>query len=422
MKQYMKKLMFLTAIVAVVFTSCVNEDFDVPEVVIPTVDFTSNTTIAALKASYPGSLDSIAEDTIIQGIVVANDESGNFYKTIVIQDATGGIELKIDRYDMYTQFKVGQRVFVKCRGLFLGDYGGLVQLGYIYAGAIGRIPDVMVDDHIFRDSLPGAAPTPVKLTIPTLTTNYLDMLIQIDSVHFVNPGLAFSETTGTTNRTIADENGNQLLLRTSNYASFAADLLPDGMGSIRGILSVYNGEYQFYIRDLNDIFNWDDPTAGNYVLYERFNNDPTTWTIYSAASNKDWYFNSSYSCMTIIGSSADVPCDDYLISPALNLSGVSNPVFSFQSWTRYIDAGLTQPIDVMISTNYSGSGDPTAASWTNLTATWSATDSQTWTPSGDISLSAYSGQTVYIAFRYRSSGTTSGAYSSWQIDEFKITK
>ncbi len=421
----MKKLMFLTAFVAVILSSCVNEDFDQPDVVIPTVDFTSNTTIAQLKASYQGTLDSIAEDTIIQGIVVANDESGNFYKTIVIQDATGGIELKIDRYDMYTQFKVGQRIFIKCRGLYLGDYGELVQLGYIYGGDIGRIPDILVDDHIFRDSLPGVAPTPINLTIPTLTPDYLSMLIQIDNVHFLEPGLAFSETTGTTNRTIVDENGNQLLLRTSNYASFAADIIPEGVGSIRGILSIFNGDYQFYIRDLNDIVNWDDPNA-NSVIYQAFSTDPTIssgWLTYSAAGSKNWAFNGDpYFDMAITASGSDAPCDDYLITPAISLSGVSNPILTFKSWTNYTDAGITQPIEVMISTNYSGSGDPSVATWTNLTAVWSPNGSATYTASGDINLSSYINQTVRIAFRYRSSGTTSGNYSAWKIDEFKVTK
>ncbi len=418
----MKKMILGAALMAAVFTACVDEDFDKPDPIIPEVDFNSNATIAELKAMYPGSLDSIEADTIIQGIVVANDESGNFYKTLVIQDGTAGIELKIDRYDMYTEFKVGQRVYVKCRGLFLGDYGGLVQLGYIYNSDIGRIPDVLVDDHIFRDSLPGIAPAAAVLTIPTLTTDYLSMLVQFDSVHFTDPGLTFSESTGTTNRTLEDEFGNQILVRTSNYASFAANVIPDGTGSIRGILSVYNGDYQLYLRDLNDLVNWDDPTSGDYVLYERFSSNPTDWFIYSVASTKDWYFNSAYGNMAITGSSSDAACNDYLISPALNLSGVANPVLSFQSWTRYTDAGFAQPVEVLVSTNYSGSGDPTSSTWTSLSATWSPTDSQTWTSSGDISLSAYSGQTIYIAFRYRSSGTASGSYSAWQVDEFKITK
>ena len=166
-----------------------------------------------------------------------------------------------------TSFKVGQRVFVNCQGLFLGDYGGLVQLGYVFNGAIGRIPDILIDNHLFRDSLPGAAPSPTVVTIPSLSMNNLSTLIQLDDVHFTEPGLSFSESTATTNRTIEDMNGNTILLRTSNYASFAADKIPDGSGSIRGILSIFNGTYQLYIRDLNDIINWYDPNA-NTVIFE----------------------------------------------------------------------------------------------------------------------------------------------------------
>lgn len=424
MKQYMKKMFFVAALMAVAFTSCVNEDFDKPDVIIPVYEGTSNTTIADLKATYPGLLDSIDTPTIIEGVVVANDESGNFYKTIVIQDATGGIELKLDRYDMYTSFKVGQRVYIECQGLFLGDYGGLVQLGYIYNGAIGRIPDVLIDDHIFRDSLPGTAPAATVVTIPTITPANLSTVIQLDNVHFTEPGLAYSETSGTTNRTVADANGNQILLRTSNYASFAAEIIPEGTGSIRGILSIFNGDYQLYLRDLNDITNWYDPNA-NSVIYNPFNIDPIVnagWTIYNAAGNKDWYFNTSYKDMAVTASGSDVACDDYLITPAISLSGVANPVLTFSSWTNYTDAGMATPIEIMVSTTYSGSGDPTAATWAPLSATWSPTGSATYTPSGNISLSSYSGQTIYIAFHYRSSGTTSGNYSAWKIDDFIIEK
>ena len=81
------KLFFFIGLMAVaaVFTGCVKGDFDEPPINIPTVDFKANTTIAQLKASYTGILDSISDDIIIKGVVVANDESGNLYKQLVIQ-------------------------------------------------------------------------------------------------------------------------------------------------------------------------------------------------------------------------------------------------------------------------------------------------------------------------------------------------
>lgn len=423
----MKKLAFLLiGLLTLSLTSCVDDDFDTPEILVPRVDFDSNTTIAELVAAYSGGLDSIGDNKIIQGVVVGNDESGNIYKTLYIQDATGGIQIAIDRTSMYTEYKVGQRVYVKCQGLYLGNYGTCPQLGYIYNGAIGRIPDVMVAGHIFRDSLPGAVPAPKNVKINTINVavvppSDLNTLIQIDSVHFEEVGQPFSLTTGTTNRTIVDEQGNTLLLRTSNYANFAANVLPAGRGSIVGIISVYNGTKQLYIRDLNDLKNWDNnaPIQQN-LIYETFSTAPTGWTIFSAASSKNWAFDATYTCMAISGYGADVASDDYLISPAINLTGVANPLLSFRTWTKYTDAGYAQPVSVMISSNYSGSGDPTAATWTNLTAALSPSNSQAWTGSGDIDLSTYVGQTVYVAFRYRSSGTGSGTTSNWEVDEFKV--
>lgn len=415
----MKKLTFLAVIAVLFLGSCVQEDFDVPDIVIPYVDFSSNMSIADLKASYGGTIDSIGEDTIIEGIVIANDESGNFYKTIVIQDNTAGIEVKIDRYDMYTEFKVGQRVFIKCRGLYLGDYGGLTQLGYIYSGDIGRIPDIMVDDHIFRDSLPEAAPTPTLLTIPTLSPTYSSMLIRIDSVHFVEVGQPFAESTGTTNRTVEDESGNQLLIRTSNYASFAADDVPTGMGSIVGVLSIYNGDYQFYLRDLNDLVDWDYGAASEQnVINETFDTDPG-WQTYSVASNENWVWD-SYTYYKISGYLADVASDDYLFSPAIDLTNVTNPNLTFRYASKFPDGGFLQPLTVVISTDYSGSGDPSTATWTTLTSLTTGSD-WTWFDSGDIDLSTYIGNTVYIAFHYQSSGTADGYASTFEIDSFKVT-
>jgi hypothetical protein len=61
---------------------------------------------------------------------------------------------------LYNEFKLGQRVYVKCKGMYIGDYNNLVQLGYLFDGGIGRLPEVFIPNHLFRDSLPGAVPEP----------------------------------------------------------------------------------------------------------------------------------------------------------------------------------------------------------------------------------------------------------------------
>jgi hypothetical protein len=77
---------------------------------------------------YTGTLDSIEDDIIIKGIVISSDQAGNIYKSLYIQDSTGGLNISLDKTNLYTIYKPGQKVYVKCKGLYLGAYGGVVQL------------------------------------------------------------------------------------------------------------------------------------------------------------------------------------------------------------------------------------------------------------------------------------------------------
>ncbi len=416
------RMAFLFISLGAVMSSCVKGDFDEPPINIPYVDFESNLSIDSLKIKYPGVLQEITDDVIIQGIITATDESGNFYKTLEIQDNTAGIELKLDKTSLYTEYKVGQRLYIKCKGLYIGQYGGMTQLGYIYNGAIGRLPEVYFAAHLFKDSLPGPAPVPANLTIPQLSPKYLSSLVQLQGIHFDDVGQPVANAVDDyTHHNIVDDLGNSIILRTSKYANFAASLLPSGKGNLTGILSVYNGDYQFYVRDMNDFVAF-DTTIGfqQTIIEEVFDADPAGWVKYSVASNKDWYWSSQYSAMVANGYGGDVASDDWLVSPAVNLNGVEDPILTFRSWTKFTDGGLTDPMVVLISTDYSGSGNPATATWTPLSCTLPAPGSASWTGSGDIDLSAYT-QPVYIAFHYRTSGTGSGTTSQWEIDAFKIT-
>ncbi len=425
----------LFAFLLAAFTGCVKQEFDVPPVVPPQVNFTANTTIDSLNKSFlPDTLGMmrVKTDMIIRGVVAANDESGNIYKNLYIQDNTGGLVLSLDRVDMYTTFKVGQRVFVKCKDLFLGQYGEVTQLGYPYNGKIGRIPDSMIDDHLFADSLPGKAPVADTLNIADVTTfqKALNKLVVIKNVRFESAGQPFVTGDATTNRNIWDAFGNQivvggedLILRTSNYASFSASPLPEGVGAIRGILSAYNGQYQMYVRDLNDLIKFD--TTGlppvEMTIYENyFDVNPVDWITYAVAGN-NFTFDGSYKVMVGNGYGGSEPSDCYLVSPGINLAGYSDIILTFKMWTKYTDSGLPNPFEVLISTNYSGSGDPTLATWTTLNCTLPAANSASWTSSGEISMDTYAGQKVYIGYHYRSSGTGSSTASKWEVDTFKMT-
>lgn len=246
-------LSFLAASVAI--TSCVKGDFDEPPIYIPTVDFDANTTINELKAAYTG-LRLIEEDIIIKGVVVANDESGNLYKKLIIQDENTGIELALDKTNLYNEFKLGQRVYIKCKGMYIGDYNNLIQLGYLYNGAIGRLPEVFIPNHLFRDSLPGAVPEPQVIALNNLNYSLISKLVKFENVSFAEPGVEWApQSADATNRTMSGAGGS-IVVRTSKYSKFSSLPIPSGFGDVTGVLSIFGSTYQLTIRDTSDVKNF----------------------------------------------------------------------------------------------------------------------------------------------------------------------
>ena len=431
MNKSLKFSIVILSLTTILFSGCIKEKFDTPPVIVPSVDFPANLTIAQLKSVYTGTLDHIGDsiiigtDTIyqpaIQGIVSSTDESGNIYKTLYIQDATGGIQIALDRTSLYNVFKIGQRVYVKLSDMYMGNYGGVIQLGYIYSGSIGRLPDAMIDLHLFRDSLPGAAPTPLERTITSLTGNDVNMLVKIKKVHFLEVGSVFSEETATTNRTIVDSAGNTILLRTSNYASFRGELLPSGEGDIVGIYSTFNSDKQFYIRDLNDLQNW-TPDTMTAIFSESFSTSLGTFSAFSVTGAEVWVQYTTpgaQTCAKMSGFSGTSNAnEDWLISPSVNLDNYSYETLSFLSAMKFgtpTDGSFT----LLYSSDYT-SGDPTLATWTPIsvpTANLPTGADWNFVQSGNIDVSSASGSNVHFAIKYIS--TTSSA-ATWEITDIKL--
>ena len=88
------------------------------------------TTIADLKAMYNGKPVKVNKRCVIKGQVTTSDQVGNLYKSLYIQDATAGIEVKIGKNGLYNEYKLGQWLYVDCTDLTIGDYNGMINLGY----------------------------------------------------------------------------------------------------------------------------------------------------------------------------------------------------------------------------------------------------------------------------------------------------
>ncbi|WP_439880170.1 choice-of-anchor J domain-containing protein [Pontibacter sp. MBLB2868] len=103
---------------------------------------------------------------------------------------------------------------------------------------------------------------------------------------------------------------------------------------------------------------------------------------------------------------------DWLISPKLDINSFAFPLLSFNYRTKFTGDAL----DVRVSTDYSGSGDPAAATWTTI-ETLEADDADVWKTFENFNLEAYKSANTYIAFVYTS--TTSSA-ARWTLDNFQL--
>lgn len=109
----------------------------------------------------------------------------------------------------------------------------------------------------------------------------------------------------------------------------------------------------------------------------------------------------------------NVPNEDWLISPPLNLTATTYPLLTFYSRTAFNGS----PLQLKVSTNYSGSGDPRLATWTDIEGRFPSQASDTWTLSSQINLSAFKQSNVYFAFVYKA---TAEEGARWTLDDISI--
>jgi hypothetical protein len=257
---FLSSMLFLS----ILFVACDQREFEIPPINEPEYTDTATMTIADFKTKYASSTVEQITDTItISGIVIANDASGNFYKEITIMDSTAGLKIAINQSDLYTDFRLGQRVFIECVGLYVGKYSGYMQLGGSYNSAIGQMTWETAEAHIFKDGFPDPTNellTPEIISIDQVSSAAnLGKLVTLENVTFATGGTevcaaaASDGSTQTLSKTLKSSNSSSsITVRLSSAADFANKTLPAGNGNLTGIVTVYGTTYQFTPRDSMD--------------------------------------------------------------------------------------------------------------------------------------------------------------------------
>ena len=297
-------------------TSCQNS-FDDPGLVVPVAQNSANTTIAEFKDIFaeenmqlcPYKDEATKTPYIVKGRVISSDATGNIYQTLCIQDETSAMTFAIRRAGLYDYYHLGQEVVVDLTGLWVGKYNYLIQIGWLNEDSYGDPSMGRVDFNIFRSHVelngtPEPATTYVTPTgdrpadgiycivesIDQLPAspgeefyNLQGQLVEFRNVSFEDGGeLPYAPYQESVNRYITQEgNTAKLCVRNSGYATFYSDMLPEGTGTIRGILSYYASDpsyattdgsvngWQLLIRSLDDVdFNQKGQKDDPYTIAE----------------------------------------------------------------------------------------------------------------------------------------------------------
>ena len=158
---------------------------------------------------------------------------------------------------------------------------------------------------------------------------------------------------------------------------------------------------------------------GNFVIQNVMLEDPLTYT---------WYYSAAYGmCTSAFTSGASYKSDTWLVSPKVKLKKARNPQLVFDQAFNKAD-NFTEEAHVMVSTDYKG--DVTTATWTELP--WNLNDDGTlnvppgtsWVfqTTGNMDLSQWAGQTIYLGFRYTTGPNAEGITVSgtWEIKNLLV--
>ncbi len=255
----MKTFKFFKAVaftLIVGLTSCVDKDFDPPDTEGIPFDPDKIHTVSELRAfTDDGATKRFEEDYSVFVTVTMDDKSGNIYMAAFAQDETGGINLRLrSPGGLY----VGDYIRINLRNTTVSQYQNLVQLDSVHVdNNIEKLATWACDVTINGDPKPVVEPEVV--TIPVIGSDaFQSQLIKLNDVQFasyeVGETYADSEDPFTAyNRILMDCDGNEIIVRTSGFAVFADDEIPEGNGSVIAIASRYRDDYQLLLRSSSEV-------------------------------------------------------------------------------------------------------------------------------------------------------------------------
>jgi len=363
----------------------------------------------------------------IRAVVVSSDEGGNFYKTMTIQDSTGGVALQLDMTGLYNTYPVGQKIVLVCNGLVIGDYNYLPQIGWIYNGnQVGRINSMFIDQYIIRDGMPSLKNVPKALTnndIDFSGNSDINKLVCLEGVRFVDEDaigkpIAFNEFTTEWNISVPLANGKSqaVVVRTSNYAKFRSTIIQNREYNLTGILTKYRDTYQLMIRVKEDIVV---ASQLEETLAFDFTKNPLEngWSVQSLKTNTPWIYRPSSGVMLHPNNQSGTyhaVMDNWFISPIINFSDLEKGYLRFEHKLNVENANY-DAYQVYYTTSTATTFN--INDWKPLGTLTSFPNEFGW--SNALPIKNINATTFKIAFRYNAPNTEITTYD-WEIRKVEL--
>lgn len=295
----MKKIKFIAlAFLALTLGSCMGDSYADPDLTekVPAAPYGNNSlreknviSIADLKTQFAtvianSSYKLIEKDMMIKAVVTGNDVSGNIYNQVSVQDASGAIIIAINGSGLSGYLPVGQEILVNLKGLYIGSYKKLPQIGGVNTKisdgslSMGKIERAVWNQH-FKILNPGEADASTvepeefdKTKLNNLTKEekaafaaYMEAnvckLMTLKKVKFASANgtnVWAPKDTNTSLELIDAETGKRisssnLVVRNSGYSKFANEVVPQGVFDITGIFTRFGDTWQIVLRNTDDL-------------------------------------------------------------------------------------------------------------------------------------------------------------------------
>ncbi len=239
----MKNFHFAAATAALLLAACHDGPFSEPAPAVPFVPAT--TTIAEIRH-------------LTGGASTTSDCRYNFYHTLCVESDGAALEVMAAVDRLHVDYPVGCRVAVLLKGLTVGYYRGVLQVGTkpdvgsFYPTGYLASPAV-VAAHLVRADETLSPVQPTRRMIGHLTPDWCGTLVRIDGLSFVPE--ADSENRWAGVHHFCDNAGNAVYSYVRTGADFADAAIPSERCSLVGILQYEErsgGRYLIKLRDEND--------------------------------------------------------------------------------------------------------------------------------------------------------------------------